>query len=93
MRLVLQEQKGSDPLELLQQCEEALGDRPPRFHRKFTYLNDGDSAPSSPIRVMQWNILAQGESNITSQGLTYPTTYSFQKQFCERVKLDVSSEI
>nr|XP_046259365.1 nocturnin-like isoform X2 [Scatophagus argus] len=54
-----QEQKGSDPVELLQQCEEALGDRPPRFHRKFTYLNDGNSAPSSSMRVMQWNILAQ----------------------------------
>ncbi|KAM8880295.1 nocturnin-like isoform 2-T7 [Spinachia spinachia] len=44
------------PAELLRQCEEALKDRPPRLHRKFTYLNDGDS---SSIRVMQWNILAQ----------------------------------
>lgn len=57
---VLQEQKVSDPVELLRQCEEALRGRPSRFHRKFTHLNDGDSAPSSPIRVMQWNILAQG---------------------------------
>ncbi|XP_037619396.1 nocturnin-like isoform X2 [Sebastes umbrosus] len=48
-----------DPVELLRQCEEALRDRPTRFHRKFTHLNDGDSAPGSPIRVMQWNILAQ----------------------------------
>ncbi|XP_023277972.1 nocturnin-like isoform X2 [Seriola lalandi dorsalis] len=58
------EQRGSsvcplDPADLLQQCEEALRDRPPRFHRKFVHLNNGDSAPSSPIRVMQWNILAQ----------------------------------
>lgn len=59
-RLVSQEQKQTDPAELLRQCEEALRDSPPRFHRKFTHLNDGDSAPSSPIRVMQWNILAQG---------------------------------
>ncbi|KAF7663151.1 hypothetical protein LDENG_00216860 [Lucifuga dentata] len=48
-----------DPLELLRQCEEALKDRPPRFHRKFVHPRDGDSATSSPIRVMQWNILAQ----------------------------------
>ncbi|XP_042340943.1 nocturnin isoform X1 [Plectropomus leopardus] len=59
-----QEQEASpvcplDPEELLRQCEEALRDRQPRLHRKFTRLNDGASAPSSPIRVMQWNILAQ----------------------------------
>ncbi|XP_041839229.1 nocturnin-like isoform X2 [Melanotaenia boesemani] len=59
-----QQQKGSsvyppDSVELLRQCEEALRDQPPRLHRKFVLLNDGDSAPSSPIRVMQWNILAQ----------------------------------
>uniref|UniRef100_A0A3Q3W3B6 Nocturnin n=1 Tax=Mola mola TaxID=94237 RepID=A0A3Q3W3B6_MOLML len=53
------ELKGSDPAELLRRCEEALGDEPPRLHRKFTYLNDGDGAPSSTIRVMQWNVLAQ----------------------------------
>ncbi|XP_071373645.1 nocturnin-like isoform X2 [Centroberyx affinis] len=48
-----------DPLELLRQCEEALRDRPPRFHRSFIHPSDGDGTPSSPIRVMQWNILAQ----------------------------------
>ncbi|XP_017287963.1 nocturnin-like isoform X1 [Kryptolebias marmoratus] len=50
-----------DPVELLHQCEEALGDRPPRFVRSFVPLTDGNgnSATSSPIRVMQWNILAQ----------------------------------
>ncbi|XP_037327394.1 nocturnin-like isoform X1 [Pungitius pungitius] len=47
------------PAELLQQCEEALRGRPPRLHRKFTHLNDGDGVPSRSIRVMQWNILAQ----------------------------------
>lgn len=61
----LQEQKGSpvcppDPDELLRQFEEALRDRPSRFQRKFIHPSDGDSASSSPIRVMQWNILAQG---------------------------------
>lgn len=58
------EHKGSvvgctDRVELLRQCEDALRDRPPRFHREFIYTNDGDSAPSSHFRVMQWNILAQ----------------------------------
>ncbi|XP_068177622.1 nocturnin isoform X2 [Antennarius striatus] len=55
----LQEQWGCDPADLLRQCEQALGDRPPRFHRKFTRLNSGVIASSSAIRVMQWNILAQ----------------------------------
>lgn len=54
-----QKQGPSDPEELLRQCEEALADGPPRFHRKFTCLNDGDGASSSLIRVMQWNVLAQ----------------------------------
>lgn len=49
-----------DPVELLQQCEEALRDRPPHLHRNFVYINNGDDVASIPIRVMQWNILAQG---------------------------------
>ncbi|XP_034395648.1 nocturnin-like isoform X1 [Cyclopterus lumpus] len=49
----------SNPVELLRQCEEALGDRAPRLHRTFTHVNDGDGVPSSSVRVMQWNILAQ----------------------------------
>ncbi|XP_069573901.1 nocturnin [Brachyistius frenatus] len=48
-----------DPAELLRQCEEALGDRAPRLHREFVHLGDGDGAPGSSVRVMQWNILAQ----------------------------------
>lgn len=50
----------SDPEELLRQCEDALRDRPPRFHRNFIHTNQEDnSAPSGHFRVMQWNILAQ----------------------------------
>lgn len=50
----------SDPEELLRQCEDALRDRPPRFHRNFIHTNEeGNSAPSGHFRVMQWNILAQ----------------------------------
>lgn len=50
----------SDPEELLRQCEDALRDRPPRFHRNFIHTNqDGKSAPGGHFRVMQWNILAQ----------------------------------
>ncbi|KAK0138731.1 Nocturnin [Merluccius polli] len=50
-----------DPLEqeLLRECEEALRSRPPRFHRHFVHCGGGQGAPSSLIRVMQWNILAQ----------------------------------
>uniref|UniRef100_A0A1A8IXK6 Nocturnin n=1 Tax=Nothobranchius kuhntae TaxID=321403 RepID=A0A1A8IXK6_NOTKU len=50
-----------DPVELPQQCQEALKDRPLHFHRDFVHMTDrnGNSAPCSPIRVMQWNILAQ----------------------------------
>ncbi|KAM9770499.1 nocturnin-like isoform 1-T1 [Menidia menidia] len=48
-----------DREQLLRQCEEALRGRPPRLHRKFVQLRREDGAPRSPIRVMQWNILAQ----------------------------------
>lgn len=61
------------PAELLRQCEEALRDRPPRLHRKFTHLNDGDSGSSSSIRVMQWNILAQG--SLISPHTLWPLIY------------------
>ncbi|CAL8329763.1 unnamed protein product [Lota lota] len=44
---------------LLKECEEALRGRPPRFHRHFIHCHDGHWGPSSLIRVMQWNILAQ----------------------------------
>ncbi|XP_059904211.1 nocturnin-like isoform X1 [Gadus macrocephalus] len=50
-----------DPLEqkLLRECEEALRGRPPRFHRPLVHCGDGQRAPGAPIRVLQWNILAQ----------------------------------
>lgn len=67
-----QQQKDSsicplDPVELLRQVEEALRDRPPHLHRNFVYINHGDDVASSPIRVMQWNILAQGRRLHSSQ--------------------------
>lgn len=51
-----------DPDQLLRECEEALQRRPARPHRDLVYPNS--MAPchhmrSPPIRVMQWNILAQ----------------------------------
>ncbi|CAG03709.1 unnamed protein product [Tetraodon nigroviridis] len=52
-------QEKSDPLELLRQCEEALGEGPPRLHRNFTSIGDGANGPGGRMRVMQWNILAQ----------------------------------
>lgn len=53
----------TDPELLLRECEEALQRRPARPHRDLVYLNC--MAPcrrkhSPPIRIMQWNILAQG---------------------------------
>ncbi|XP_063046465.1 nocturnin isoform X2 [Engraulis encrasicolus] len=59
----------ADPDLLLHECKEALRNRPPRWHRHFQHPQP--AAPSTPppppphdrdmqpIRVMQWNILAQ----------------------------------
>ncbi len=52
-----------DPDQLLRECEEALQRRPARPHRNLVYPNS--MAPchhkhNPSIRVMQWNILAQG---------------------------------
>ncbi|XP_038550453.1 nocturnin-like [Micropterus salmoides] len=51
-----------DPDQLLRECEEALQRRPARPHRDMVY--PGGMMPcrhkhNPPIRVMQWNILAQ----------------------------------
>ncbi|XP_029449915.1 nocturnin isoform X2 [Rhinatrema bivittatum] len=49
-----------DPKELLEECQEVLQGRPARFHRDFVTLkNCFSSNRHHPIRVMQWNILAQ----------------------------------
>lgn len=53
----------TDPDQLLRECEEALQRRPARPHRDLVYPNGmvpcrHKRNPS--IRVMQWNILAQG---------------------------------
>lgn len=53
----------TDPELLLRECEEALQRRPARPQRDLVYLNC--MAPcrrkhSTSIRIMQWNILAQG---------------------------------
>lgn len=52
----------TDPDQLLRECEEALQRRPARPHRDLVFLNG--AAPchkhDSSIRIMQWNILAQG---------------------------------
>lgn len=53
----------TDPDQLLRECEEALQRRPARPHRDLVYPSG--TVPcrhkhSPSIRVMQWNILAQG---------------------------------
>ncbi|XP_068182381.1 nocturnin isoform X2 [Antennarius striatus] len=51
-----------DPDQLLRECEEALQRRPARPRRDLVHLNGMVPCrhkPSAPIRIMQWNILAQ----------------------------------
>eukprot|EP00075_Anas_platyrhynchos_P023301 XP_027312554.1 nocturnin isoform X2 [Anas platyrhynchos] len=45
--------------ELLAQCRLVLRRRPPRCRRRFVDLRQGAAGGPRPIRVMQWNILAQ----------------------------------
>ncbi|XP_076148214.1 nocturnin isoform X1 [Alosa pseudoharengus] len=55
----------ADPDLLLRECEEALRNRPARWQRGFMHPTHEDVTPrgpspdQQPIRVMQWNILAQ----------------------------------
>uniref|UniRef100_A0A673GYH6 Nocturnin n=1 Tax=Sinocyclocheilus rhinocerous TaxID=307959 RepID=A0A673GYH6_9TELE len=53
------EYEQADPDALLRECEEVLRNRPPRLHRDFMTTR-ACSLQNAPIRVMQWNILAQG---------------------------------
>ncbi|XP_053559645.1 nocturnin isoform X2 [Bombina bombina] len=48
-----------DPKNLLEECQIALQDRPPRLCREFVSLRNNFSSQNQPFRVMQWNILAQ----------------------------------
>lgn len=49
-----------DPEQLLRECERVLQQRPPRPHRDMVYLcGPTTQQHSPPIRIMQWNILAQ----------------------------------
>ncbi|XP_030419765.1 nocturnin isoform X1 [Gopherus evgoodei] len=48
-----------DPKDLLQECQAVLQKRPPRLQRDFVDLRADFTSSHHPIRVMQWNILAQ----------------------------------
>ncbi|XP_061847908.1 nocturnin [Colius striatus] len=48
-----------DPKDLLEECQVVLRKRPPRFQRDFVDLKKSAASDHRPIRVMQWNILAQ----------------------------------
>lgn len=53
----------TDPDQLLRDCERALQKRPARPHRDLVYPNGMTPFPHKnkpSIRIMQWNILAQG---------------------------------
>lgn len=57
-----QELSEIDPDQLLRECEEALQSRPARPHRDLVFprgLEPSRQKHNPPIRVMQWNILAQ----------------------------------
>nr|XP_015091249.1 nocturnin [Vicugna pacos] len=59
-----------DPKELLEECRAVLHTRPPRFQRDFVDLRaDCPSSHHPPIRVMQWNILAQGMPDVSAAEL------------------------
>lgn len=49
-----------DPKELLEECRAVLHTRPPRYQRCFVGIRTDCLSSYPPIRVMQWNILAQG---------------------------------
>lgn len=49
-----------DPKELLEECRAVLHTRPPRYQRGFVDIRTDCLSSYPPIRVMQWNILAQG---------------------------------
>ncbi|XP_006906273.2 nocturnin [Pteropus alecto] len=48
-----------DPKELLEECRAVLHTRPPRYQRDFVDLRTDCPSSHPPVRVMQWNILAQ----------------------------------
>ncbi|KAL8207078.1 UNVERIFIED_CONTAM: hypothetical protein K2H54_043977 [Gekko kuhli] len=48
-----------DPKDLLEECQVVLQKRPARLQRDFVNLQTNVSKSHQPIRVMQWNILAQ----------------------------------
>ncbi|XP_051774240.1 nocturnin isoform X1 [Ctenopharyngodon idella] len=52
------EYEQADPDALLRECEEVLRNRPPRLHRDFV-MTRPCSLQNAPLRIMQWNILAQ----------------------------------
>ena len=55
----------ADPEQLLRQCEEALRSRPARPHRDLVSTrapaNCCHHSAEPRVRVLQWNVLAQGE--------------------------------
>ncbi|TNN26808.1 Nocturnin [Liparis tanakae] len=58
------DQERVEPYQLLRECEEALQRRPARPHRDLVSASGTELCHHKlhpPIRIMQWNILAQGE--------------------------------
>ncbi|XP_059821192.1 nocturnin-like isoform X4 [Hypanus sabinus] len=50
----------TDPNDILKECQRILENRPPRLKRDFLHLRKSSQAGDCrPIKVLQWNILAQ----------------------------------
>lgn len=57
-----------EPQELLAECRAVLQSRPPRCRRDFVAAPASRPSRHPPIRVMQWNILAQGRPGTAARG-------------------------
>lgn len=80
------DQDPADPSELLQECKEVLRNRPAQLQRAFVQTGHGDARQA--IRVMQWNVLAQGinlhlnkEMTLNDLYMTYVIIEKFGKTF------------
>ncbi|XP_078532903.1 nocturnin isoform X1 [Lissotriton helveticus] len=61
-----------DPKDLLDECQEILKARPARLQRNFVNLRSLSSGDQHPIRVMQWNALAQALGEGTDNFIKCP---------------------
>ncbi|XP_069487179.1 nocturnin isoform X2 [Ambystoma mexicanum] len=61
-----------DPKDLFDECQQVLKGRPARLQRNFVNLKRTSTSNHRPIRVMQWNILAQALGEGTDNFIKCP---------------------